>query len=80
MSRIGNAMKQNAFDDLNDAQRAAVEHGDTPLLVIATFGVCFASFEIVRRVAWLRPLFGLAMRERSPRPSAAGAMQTAGQP
>lgn len=38
MSRIGSATKQNAFDDLNDAQRAAVEHGDTPLLVIAGAG------------------------------------------
>jgi DNA helicase-2/ATP-dependent DNA helicase PcrA len=38
MSRIGNATKQNAFDDLNDAQRAAVEHGDGPLLVIAGAG------------------------------------------
>ena len=38
MSRIGSATKQDAFDDLNDAQRAAVEHGDTPLLVIAGAG------------------------------------------
>lgn len=38
MSRIGSATKQNAFDDLNDAQRAAVEHGDGPLLVIAGAG------------------------------------------
>jgi DNA helicase-2/ATP-dependent DNA helicase PcrA len=38
MSRIGSATKQSAFDDLNDAQRAAVEHGDGPLLVIAGAG------------------------------------------
>ena len=31
-----------------------------PLLVAATVAICFASFEIVRRVGWLRPLFGLA--------------------
>lgn len=31
-----------------------------PLLIAATFAVCFASFELVRRVAWARPLFGLA--------------------
>jgi DNA helicase-2/ATP-dependent DNA helicase PcrA len=38
MSRIGSATKQNAFADLNVAQRAAVEHGDGPLLVIAGAG------------------------------------------
>ena len=31
-----------------------------PLLVAATVAICLASFEIVRRVGWLRPLFGLA--------------------
>jgi glucans biosynthesis protein C len=30
-----------------------------PLLVVITFGLCFTGFEIVRRVRWLRPLFGL---------------------
>jgi glucans biosynthesis protein C len=30
-----------------------------PLLVMATFGLCFLGFEIVRRARWLRPLFGL---------------------
>ncbi len=37
-----------------------------PLLVAATVAICFASFEIVRRVGWMRPLFGLA--PKSPRP------------
>ena len=31
-----------------------------PLLIAATVAICFASFEIVRRVGWMRPLFGLA--------------------
>lgn len=35
---------------------AAVEG---PLLVLATFALSFAGFEIVRRMRWLRPLFGL---------------------
>ena len=39
-----------------------------PLLVAATVAICFASFEIVRRVGWMRPLFGLA-----PAPRAVGA-------
>jgi DNA helicase-2/ATP-dependent DNA helicase PcrA len=38
MSRIGSATRNAAFDDLNDAQRAAVNHGDGPLLVIAGAG------------------------------------------
>ena len=29
------------------------------LLVMVTFAACFAGYEVVRRVAWLRPLFGL---------------------
>jgi hypothetical protein len=37
-----------------------------PLLVAATAAICLASFEIVRRVGWMRPLFGLA-----PAPAAA---------
>jgi len=53
---------------------------EAPLLIVATFAVCFASFEIVRRLAWLRPLFGLSMTERPPRPRAAIAMGAAGQP
>ncbi|MBS0386196.1 MAG: ATP-dependent helicase [Proteobacteria bacterium] len=38
MSRIGDATKNRAFEDLNEAQRAAVEHDDAPLLVIAGAG------------------------------------------
>ncbi|GAA5074456.1 acyltransferase family protein [Lysobacter panacisoli] len=34
-----------------------------PLLVLATLALCFGVFEVVRRVAWLRPLFGLGPRE-----------------
>ena len=37
-----------------------------PLLVVATFMTCFAGYELIRRVAWLRPLFGLKMRAASP--------------
>jgi glucan biosynthesis protein C len=32
---------------------------ECPLLITMTFATCFASFEIVRRSRWLRPLFGL---------------------
>ena len=30
-----------------------------PLLVLATFATCFAAYEMIRRIRWLRPLFGL---------------------
>ena len=30
-----------------------------PLLVAVTFAACFAGYEVIRRVRWLRPLFGL---------------------
>ena len=36
-----------------------------PLLVLATALLCWLGFEIVRRVRWLRPLFGLKLRERT---------------
>lgn len=36
-----------------------------PLLVLATFALCFLGFEIVRRVRWLRPLFGLKALPKS---------------
>ncbi len=42
------------------------------LLVLVTFAVCFLCYEGVRRVALLRPLFGLA-RERAARPALAAA-------
>lgn len=35
-----------------------------PLLVLATFAMSFAGFELVRRVRWLRPLFGLKANAR----------------
>lgn len=50
-----------------------------PLLVLATFALCFLGFEIIRRVRWLRPLFGLGPmpktgeRRAVPTPSAADA-------
>jgi glucans biosynthesis protein C len=47
-----------------------------PLLVIATFALCFAGYEAIRRVPLLRPLFGLSWRERpriDPLPAAATA-------
>lgn len=45
-----------------------------PLLVAATFALCFLGYEIVRRMAWLRPLFGLK------RSVAARPIEPAGQP
>lgn len=30
-----------------------------PLLVVVTYAACFAGYEVIRRVDWLRPLFGL---------------------
>jgi glucans biosynthesis protein C len=41
-----------------------------PLLVVLTFGLCFAGYELVRRVPPLRPLFGLKRRARATPPSA----------
>lgn len=37
-----------------------------PLLVIATFALCFAGYELIRRVALLRPLFGLPWKAAKP--------------
>jgi hypothetical protein len=34
------------------------------ILIIATAGGCWLTYEIVRRVRWLRPLFGLRLGER----------------
>jgi surface polysaccharide O-acyltransferase-like enzyme len=49
-----------------------------PLLVAATVAVCFASFEVVRRVGWMRPLFGLAPTagSRAPLPAGYAALRT----
>lgn len=44
--------------------RPAVEG---PLLVAATLALCLLGYELVRRVRWLRPLFGLKAQAR-PRP------------
>jgi surface polysaccharide O-acyltransferase-like enzyme len=38
-----------------------------PLLIVATFGLCLLGYEIIRRIGWLRPLFGLR-RESTPMP------------
>jgi len=35
-------------------------------VIAGTALTCLASYEIVRRVGWLRPLFGLRMVLRSP--------------
>ena len=43
-----------------------------PLLVVLTAATCVASFEIVRRVGWLRPLFGLAPRAGVALPASGG--------
>jgi surface polysaccharide O-acyltransferase-like enzyme len=42
-----------------------------PLLVFATFAVCFGLYEVIRRVRWLRPLFGLKWRAAASRPAGA---------
>ena len=44
-----------------------------PLLVAITFATCFAGYEGIRRVGWLRPLFGLTRRQ-APRVEAAAAV------
>lgn len=49
--------------------RPAVEG---PLLVVATLVLCFAGFEVARRVGVLRPLLGLGARERQSRAAAIG--------
>ncbi len=30
-----------------------------PLLIVATFALCLLGYEVIRRIGWLRPLFGL---------------------
>ena len=39
-----------------------------PMLVVVTFACCFAGYEAVRRVGWLRPLFGLKPASRPDSP------------
>ena len=41
---------------------------EATLIVVVTFTVCFASYELVRRVGWLRLLFGQRYRARKPAP------------
>ena len=41
---------------------------EAALLVASTAAICVASFEIVRRVGWLRPLFGLGPRDNARQP------------
>jgi surface polysaccharide O-acyltransferase-like enzyme len=43
-----------------------------PLLIAATAATCVASFELVRRVGWMRPLFGLAPRVDVKVPASSG--------
>jgi len=45
---------------------------EAAMLVVLTLAICFAVFELVRRVAWLRPMFGLSAAAR-PLPAAADA-------
>ena len=39
---------------------------EATLLIIGTFALCFATYEGVRRVRWLRPLFGLKLAPANP--------------
>jgi drug/metabolite transporter (DMT)-like permease len=43
-----------------------------PLLVAATAAICVASFELVRRIGWMRPLFGLAPKPAIRAPASSG--------
>ncbi|QIL20658.1 acyltransferase family protein [Thermomonas sp. HDW16] len=38
-----------------------------PLLIVATFALCLLGYEVIRRIGWLRPLFGLK-RASNPSP------------
>ena len=46
-----------------------------PLLVLLTFGLCFAGYEAIRRIPPLRPLFGLKFRQPQAPASAAASPQ-----
>ena len=36
-----------------------------PLLIVATYGLCLLGYEVVRRIGWLRPLFGLSREPKA---------------
>jgi fucose 4-O-acetylase-like acetyltransferase len=40
-----------------------------PILVVGTFALCFAGYELIRRIGPLRPLFGLPWTTRPDRPA-----------
>jgi glucan biosynthesis protein C len=44
------------------------------LLVALTLTACFAGYEIVRRIRWLRPLFGLKLEANTPKAAQASAV------
>ena len=46
------------------------------LLVALTVALCFGAYELIRRVGWLRPLFGLKMRAKVRHTPAAGVAHT----
>ena len=52
------------------SREAPVHVGPTAASASDQVAICFASFEIVRRVGWMRPLFGLAPAQRAVRASA----------
>ncbi len=54
--------------------RPAVEG---PLLVLATFALCFLGFEVIRRMRWLRPLFGLGPMPKTAAGRGVAALPTA---
>ncbi len=47
-----------------------------PLLVVLTFGLCFAGVEVIRRIPPLRPLFGMRFRNRRPAAAAGACVAT----
>lgn len=51
-----------------------------PLLILATFALCFSGYELIRRVRWLRPLFGLKPAASGDHRQTAGAGVTAPSP
>ena len=49
-----------------------------PLLVVLTFGLCFAGYELIRRIRPLRPLFGLKWRDAGSAPATLARVAGAG--